>query len=100
MPTTSVRFQTETMDKLRAYRDNLQVAFNRDPKRFHDWPESFRLSLDDALKYLLFQQQSHGKRAKKGFDAGGRDKDKALAYEGKPGPSCGGTEEDNDVSGE
>jgi hypothetical protein len=79
MTTQSVRFSLATMDRLRGYRDNLQVTFNRDPKRFSSFGFDGKLTLDDALSYLLVQQKSHGMRSRKSFDAGGRDKDNHVA---------------------
>lgn len=75
MSTVSIRIGEETHESLRRYRDNLQVAVNGNAKKYGHLGLAYPISLDDALRYLLLQQKGHTRRGK-GFDPGGREKDK------------------------
>ena len=71
----SLRVEADTLSALTRYRDALQVQVNGNHKKYARFAPHFRVSLGDAIQYLLDQKDAHTKRSK-GFDAGGRAKDK------------------------
>jgi len=90
---TTIRLMDSTHASLRAYRDNLQVAVNRDRERFARFGPTFRVSLDDALEYLLLQQAAHSRRGKANAIQGERPKD---AYVNEHAHEVYGTEGHSD----
>jgi hypothetical protein len=77
----TLRVQRKTLAALNAYRDRLQVQVNSDHIRFNHFGPSFRVSLGDAIDYLLGQQALHAARSRKSFKAGGRAKDECIPYD-------------------
>ena len=70
----SMRVEGHTLIGLQRYRDALQVQVNANRTKYARFAPSFRVSLGDAIDYLIEQKNAHTRRGK-GFDAGGRAKD-------------------------
>jgi hypothetical protein len=71
----SIRITKAGLHRIQQYRDRLQVQVSQNPERFPRFSPSFRVSIDDALVYLLDQQRGHSART---TNARRTNKEKAI----------------------
>lgn len=80
----SLRVSRRCLHAIQQYRDRLQVAVNANPERFARFGPSMRVSIDDAVTYLLDQQRSHAVRSKRSQALNAADHDGHPAYHDGP----------------
>lgn len=65
MEYTSVRVESSLIGPLSLYRDRLKAQVGSEPDRYPEWLRDGPLSLSNAIRYLLKQQEGHSGRARK-----------------------------------
>ncbi len=76
----SMRVEACTLEALQKYRDALQVHVTANKVKYARFGPTFRVSLGDAIQYLIDQKSAHTERGK-AFRAGGRAKDEYVDAE-------------------
>lgn len=61
----SLRVSRGCLHAIQKYRDRLQVTVNANPERYQRFGPSMRVSIDDAVMFLLDQQRGHSIRVAK-----------------------------------
>jgi hypothetical protein len=59
----TVALDPGTYSRLISYRGSLEVSIQRSPNRYPSYLGRGRISLDDAVSFLLDQQEDHARRA-------------------------------------
>ena len=85
----TVSLEDSTYARLCQYRARLELAVLQSPRVFPTWLQNSRLSLDDAVAFLLDQQEAHSRRTNKAKGkARGEPQDEDVSANGRGGP-CG-----------
>lgn len=71
----TIRVGKECLRSLQRYRDNLQVQVNANRVKYKRFGPSFRVSLGEAIEYLIEQKDAHTKRGRGFVVPGERPKD-------------------------
>lgn len=65
MKWANLRLDVASMRRLERYRLNLEVAIAKQPSRYPEWMHGKRLSLGDAVAFLLNKVDGHRDREKR-----------------------------------
>jgi hypothetical protein len=74
----TLRVAEQTLADLQRYRDALQVQVGANRKKYARFGPSFRVSLDQAIAYLIEQKDKHTARSRGFTVPGERPKDSAV----------------------
>jgi alkylhydroperoxidase/carboxymuconolactone decarboxylase family protein YurZ len=59
---SSIRLTAEDLERLAGYRDRLALRVRRSPRRFPAYLQGSQISLANAIRFLVYQADSHDSR--------------------------------------